>query len=66
MERHVAGMEDKKGVQDCSWKPETKRPLGKPGHEWENIKIDLHETRYKAVVWIHLAWNKIRAGLSGM
>jgi hypothetical protein len=33
-----------------------KAPLGKTGHRWEDsIKIDLKETRYKVMDWIHVA-----------
>jgi len=38
-------------------KPEGKRPLGRPGHRWENnIKVvGLEEIVYEDVDWIHLA-----------
>jgi hypothetical protein len=36
--------------------PEGKRPLGRPRHGWEyNIRIDLRETGWECVEWIHLA-----------
>jgi hypothetical protein len=35
----------KKCVQHFGWKPEGKRPLGKPGNKWQNnIKMDIKET----------------------
>jgi len=37
-------------------KLEGKRPLGRPTHSWEDdIKMNLKETGYKDVDWIHLA-----------
>jgi hypothetical protein len=36
--------------------PEGKRPLGRPGHRWEdNIKMDLREIRWGGMDWIVLA-----------
>jgi hypothetical protein len=36
-------------------KPEGKRPLGRPRQRWEhNIRIDLRETGWKVVDWVHL------------
>jgi hypothetical protein len=40
-------------------KPEGKRPLGKPGHRWEdNIKMDLTEIGFEGTDWIHLAQDR--------
>ena len=37
-------------------KPESKRPLGKPRHRWEdNIKMDLREVGCDSRDWIDLA-----------
>jgi len=37
-------------------KPEGKRPLGRPGHRWEdNIKMDLQEVGCGGMDWIELA-----------
>jgi len=37
-------------------KHEGKRPLGRPRHKWEhNIIMDLRETGWEGVNWIHLA-----------
>jgi hypothetical protein len=35
-------------------KPERKRPLGRPMHRWEDIKMDLRETGWEGVDWMHL------------
>jgi hypothetical protein len=38
---------------------EWRRPLGRPRHTWEdNIKMDLRETGFGNVDWIHLARDK--------
>jgi len=44
---HVARMGDGRGVyRVLAWKPEGKRPLGRPMRRWEdNIKMDLQEVR---------------------
>jgi hypothetical protein len=37
-------------------RPEGRRPLGRPRHRWEdNNKMDLRETGFGDVDWIHLA-----------
>jgi len=37
-------------------KPAGKRPLGRPRRRWEdNIRVDLKETGWEGVEWIHLA-----------
>jgi hypothetical protein len=37
-------------------RPEGRRPLGSPRRRWEdNIKMDLRETEFEDVDWIHLA-----------
>jgi hypothetical protein len=39
-------------------KPEGKRPLRRPRHRWvDNIKMDLQETEWSGMDWIHLAHN---------
>jgi hypothetical protein len=40
-------------------KPEGKRPLGRPRRSWEdNITMDLRETGWEIVDWIHLAQDR--------
>jgi len=42
-------------------KPETERPLGRPTYRWEYIiiiRIDLRETGYEYVDWLHLAQDR--------
>jgi hypothetical protein len=41
------------------WKPEGKRPLGRPRRRWEdNIRMDLREIKCKVVDWIHGAQDR--------
>jgi hypothetical protein len=41
-------------------KPEGKRPLGRPGHTWEdNIKIDLRKIGWGGMDWIDLAQDRL-------
>jgi hypothetical protein len=43
---------------------EGKRPLGRPRRRWvDNIKVDLRETGWDAMVWIGSIW--LRIGKSG-
>jgi hypothetical protein len=43
------------------WKPEGKRPLGRPRRRrWDNIRLDLREIGWKSVVWMHLAQDGVR------
>jgi hypothetical protein len=42
-------------------KPEGKRPLGRPRRRWEDgIKMDLRETGWGGVEWIHVAQDRDR------
>jgi hypothetical protein len=41
------------------WKPEGKRPLGRPRRMWvNNIKIDLREIGWDGMDWIDLAQDR--------
>ena len=43
------------------WKPEGRRPLGRPRPRWEdNIKMDLQEMGYGGMDWIDLAQDRDR------
>ena len=40
---------------------ESKRPLGRPRHRWENnIKVDIQEVGYEGMDWIELAQDRDR------
>jgi hypothetical protein len=39
-------------------KPEGKRPLRRPGHDWEDIRLDLREIGWEVMDWMHLAQNR--------
>ena len=41
-------------------KPEGKRPLGRPGRRWENIKMYLQEVGCGVMNWIELVQDKDR------
>jgi hypothetical protein len=54
---NVAQMGEKRNAYRLLvWKPEGKRPLGRPRRRWvDNIKIDLGEVEWGDVDWIGLA-----------
>ena len=41
-------------------KPEGERPLGRPKHRWENIKMDIQEVECGGIDWIDLAQDRDR------
>jgi hypothetical protein len=43
------------------WRPEGKRPLGRPRRRWEdNIKMDLREIGIDGANWIRLAQDRVQ------
>jgi hypothetical protein len=55
----VACMGEVRGAHILIGRPEGRRPLGRPRHRWEeNIKMDLRETGFGYVDWIHMAQDK--------
>jgi hypothetical protein len=59
---HVARMGEVRGVYNILvWRPEGRRPLGRPKRRWEdNIKMDLREIEFGNVDWINLAQDRDR------
>ena len=44
-----------------AWKPERKRPLGRPRHRWnDNIKVDIQKVGFEGMDWIDVAQNRDR------
>jgi hypothetical protein len=61
-EGHVARMGEVRDAYNILvGKPEGRRPLGRPRRRWEDdIKMDLRETGFGDVDWIHLAQDRDR------
>ena len=58
----MARMEEGRGVHKVLvWKPEGKRPLGRPRRGWnDNIKVDLEEVGKGCGDWTEFAQNRDR------
>jgi hypothetical protein len=54
---HAARIGEGRGVyRVLVWKPERKRPLGRPRRRWEdNIKVELQQVGCGGMGWIELA-----------
>jgi hypothetical protein len=65
---HMARIGEGRGVyRFLVGRPESKRPLGRPRHRWEdNIKMDLMQIGIDGANWIQLAQNRVqcRAGVN--
>jgi hypothetical protein len=58
---HVTQIGEGRGMYRVSvWKHEGKRPLGRPRHRWEDIKMNLQEVG--CGVWTGLSWFRIETG----
>jgi hypothetical protein len=59
---HVARMGEGRGAyRVLVGRPESKRPLGRPRHRWEdNIKMDLGEIGIDGANWIRLAQDRVQ------
>jgi hypothetical protein len=54
-EGYVANMGEMKNTYKILVrKPEEKRPLRRPSHRWENIRMGVRQTDWKGIDWIHL------------
>ena len=59
--KHVARMGDRSGVfRALVGKPEGKRPLGRPRHRRDDIKMDIQEVECGGMDWIVLAGDRDR------
>ena len=57
----VARMEEGRGLHKVLvWKPDGKRPLGRPRPRWEDIKMDLEELGRGCGDWMELAQDRDR------
>jgi len=59
---HVALMGERRGVyRALTWKPERKRPFGRPSRRWyDNIKMDFLEVGCGGMDWIDLSQDRDR------
>jgi len=59
---HVARMGEERVVcRVLLWKPERKKPVGRPRHRWvDNIRMDLQEVGCGYIDWIGLTQDRDR------
>jgi len=58
---HVARTGERRGVyRVLVGKPEGRRPMGRPRHRWDNIRMDLREVGCGCVDWMELAQDRDR------
>ena len=58
---HVVCIGERRGAYGVSvGKPEGKRPIERPRHKWEDIKMDLSRVRWGGMDWIDLAQDRER------
>jgi hypothetical protein len=58
---HAAHMGEKRGAyRILMGRPEGWRPLGRPRHRWDNIKMDLQDVGWVGMDWIELAQDRDR------
>jgi hypothetical protein len=55
---HVAHIGEIRADRIFVRKPDGKRPLGRPRHRWNDISMDLGETGWEGVEWMHLAQDR--------
>jgi hypothetical protein len=62
---HVASMGEGRGVyRGLVWRPNGKRPLGRPRHRWEdNIMMGFREIGIDGEKWIWLIQDRVHGGL---
>jgi hypothetical protein len=58
---HVKRVGEGRGVYRVQvGRPESKRPLERPRHRWDNIKMDLREIGIDGANWIRLAQDRVQ------
>jgi len=59
---HVAHTGELRNTYILVVKPEKERPLGKPRRRWGDIRMDLRDTGWEGVDWIHLTHSSKPSG----